>query len=478
MNTKVDLMNEIEFHEAVYLEIEKWEKGENLSEGAIKVTSEIIGEIESEDDKNKALKLTEKILTALKFKKRNLEDDKLYLSEIIALEKPRFGDNNLILSPVGSGKTHFSDSLIKDGDDILFLVSTTSLKNSLVSPLNKEREKEGDRTYTTKNRRIYGKGTHKKLIMTYAEFGDRIKFDTSFAERFTLIICDEIHSLPLYYSYRDSGSLLVAMLYLFKRHEGQPKYYFTATVEHIDKLKEVSGTLMDNVEIFDFIDHPKIKRYVPLSKYEVTGIEEVRIHLRARRESFEYFGYKAFIFCRTIDSQLRMKKICEEEGFSAEAFWSINNTEKPMSEIQTMEAQNMIETGIIQDKYDVVIINSAMQEGWNLIDERIKLAVMNTTDTTEYTQALGRIRDDIDVLIYRVEKKEILLDISDDYIDKPLTSSDKDDLCMKIGLMNKNGRIYKWRTIRKLLLKQGFIVEDDVIKVDNKRVRVSIINKP
>ena len=60
------------------------------------------------------------------------------------------------------------------------------------------------------------------------------------------------------------------------------------------------------------------------------------------------------------------------------------------------------------DKYDIIIINSAMQEGWNLYDERVKLAIMNTTNETEYAQSLGRLRRDLDVLVYKVDKDEMI----------------------------------------------------------------------
>jgi len=74
-------------------------------------------------------------------------------------EKPKFDSNNLILAPVGSGKTYLIKSLMKEGPKkILMLVSNTALKNSISPDDNEIKIKRGDRTYTTQNRVIYGEG--------------------------------------------------------------------------------------------------------------------------------------------------------------------------------------------------------------------------------------------------------------------------------------------------------------------------------
>lgn len=231
--------------------------------------------------------------------------------------------------------------------------------------------------YSTKNKKVYGDKSYKILVMTYAEFGENIKYSLSFQEQFDKIFCDEIHSLPLYQSYNDSSSLLLAIHYLFSKNESQKKFYFTATTEQLDILKNKSKDLFKHISYFDYLSHPDIKRYMPLSSYKIDGIEQVRPHLKARKESFEYFGYKMFAFCKTIEGQKRLKKICEEEGFSAQAYWSVNNEENQMSDEQIKEMEQMILDGKLPDKYDVVIINSALQEGWDLKDERVKLAIIH-----------------------------------------------------------------------------------------------------
>lgn len=471
---KKELMNKIERYEKVYLDLVQTENVKNLSSS----TLNLLGEIEDEEQREKMLQVLDDLISVAKTQKK-ADDGKLYLSEIVEKEKPDFGLNNLILSPVGSGKTYFSKKLIGENETVLYLVSTTSLKDSLVPEDDQARKLLGNRMYTSQIKGpVYGEGTYKIHVMTYAELGKRIEYVDTFAKKFDKIFCDEIHSLPLYRSYNSSDTLLVVIRYLFSKHDNQYKFYFTATDEHIKALMEESKELFEETKVFNYLEHPNIKRYMPLSKYKITGIEQVRSHLRARSESFRYFGYKIFAFCKTIESQKRLKKICEEEGFTAEIYWSMNNEEKKMSDRQIEEMNQILTTGKLPNEYDVVIINSAYQEGWNLVDERVKLAIMNTTNETEHIQALGRIRKDIDILIYRVNpdaQPDHYLDFPKNLIGEPLTKAHKDKLCERFGLYNNRNDLAKWPTIKKVLENQGFIIKDTTKSIDGKRTRVSIV---
>lgn len=477
MVEKLSLMKEIDNYESAIIELEKW----NLKDELSPFTSDLILKIEitSEESKRVFIKTIEKVIERLKSTKLK-EDEKLYLSEIIEKENPEFKSNNLILSPTGSGKTSFIKKKAKEYPEskCLLLVSTTSLKRKFVPQDEKKREELSNRMYSTKQKKIYGNSKENILVMTYAEFGENMRFSNKFAKQFSVIFCDEIHSLISYQSYNDSTNLFLAMRYLFSKNENQIIYHFTATCEHIENLRTLSEEIMEDVEVFNYLSHPDIKRYMPLSSYKIHGIEQVRSHLKARKESFKYFGYKMFAFCKTIEGQKRLKKICEEEGFSAQAYWSVNNEEKVMTEEQTQEMEQMIETGKLPDKYDVVIINSALQEGWDLKDERVKLAIINTTNETEYVQSLGRIRNDLDILIYKVsldEPADFFINFPTKLLYKPIDSQLKKELAKEFDFRDKQGRNLGWPSVEKALENQGFILSNKIVNIEGKRKRVTIV---
>lgn len=474
LKQKHNLMLEIEQHERALIELSKWSIGQDLSESTRKLT----GEISSEKQKNELMRTFEYVCSLAK-EEKNGNGDKLYLSEIVEMEKPKFNSNNLILAPTGSGKSHFMKSLINT-EEVLLLVSTSSLKDSLVPETIEERKKLASRMYTTSRKDLYGDMNYNILVMTYKQFGDKIKYTDDFANKYSQIFCDEIHSLFSYYAIDSEASLLGAMKYLFAVKENQSKYYFTATDEHLENFKKTSESLFNNLNVLNYLDHPKIIKHLTLSSYEITGLEQVRPHLVARKESFKYFNYKVFAFCKTIKSQLYLQEIMEKEGFNPLVLWSINNEDTPLSEEQIRQRAYILRTGLIPDDYDSLIINASMQEGWDLLDPKVKLVVMNTTNKTEFVQALGRVRGDVDVLVYRVDSLErnYYIKLPEEMIDVPLTTSMKTDFCNDLNIKNEYGRQLKWTTIKKELENQGYVIEDKIIVIEGKRTRVSYIRLP
>ena len=476
---KVDRMEKIEELEKIIIALEEWEEGEQLDPEI----EYIVGEVKDSNHRYEKIKFYKENISVIK---SDIPDDnKLYLSEIIKKEKPQFSTNNLILAPVGSGKTTLiHDVLIKNKPGkVLMLVSNTALKNSISPNDNEIKKKKGDRTYTTQNKKVYGEKEYEVHVMSYAEFGKRVRRNNDFIEDISQIFCDEIHSLPNYQQFTDSTNLSHAIKVLFTKYKDKEIFYFTATDEYlIDLDKREPGTLRE-ITTFDYRNHPDIKQYVPLSEYKFKHIEQIRPHLKARLRTFNYFGYKCLAFSKTIVSQKIIEKIATEEGFSPLVLWSINNKDQElqMTDEQLQAREHLLAYGEIPKPYNFLIINSAMQEGWDLYDPKVKLAIMNTTSETEKIQALGRLRKDIDILVYKVNKVEtpdIDVIIPNKYMDIPLTTKMKNKMCEELGIFDSNARLSKWTTIKKLISNNhsGYEVRDHMITIDGKRTRVSTIS--
>lgn len=414
---------------------------------------------------------------------------KLYLSEIIELEKPEFGSNNLILAPVGSGKSHLiENNLIPKGYNkkILYLTSNTALKDSLCPDDNEVRRmlsEKGESVcfYTSENKSKYGEKPYSVHVMTYAEFGGRITPPhQTFTDDVELIFCDEIHSLPKYFNYDKNYRLALALHWLLLEHKDKQIFYFTATKDSIENLERTTPGFFNMVKTFDYLDHPKIRKYIANSTYYINHISQLRPHLKAKLEAFNYHGYKGLAFTSKISEQKKIEEIAKEEGFVPISLWSINNEEKSMSEEQLKVRAFILNTGLIPEPYNLLIINGAMQEGWNLYDDKVTLAILDTVDLTEQIQALGRIRNDIDFVIKKTKENkidEIEIKLKESYLNKSLTSEDKNDLCDELFILNKNGRLMKWPTIKEYILKSGYNVEDKIEVINDKRTRVSIITE-
>lgn len=412
--------------------------------------------------------------------------NKKYLGEIIELEKPEFSSNNLILAPVGSGKTHLIENVLIPKDfnkKILYLTSNSALKDSLCPDNNTIRKALADKGesvcfYTTANKNRYGDRPYNVHVMTYAEFGERVMPPhEKFTEDVGLIFCDEIHSLPTYFSYDKGYRLGIALNWLLRIHENKQIFYFTATKENIDKLEKQTPGYFDVVKTFNYLEHPDIRKYIANSTYMINHIEQLRPHLRAKIESFNYKHYKALAFTKLITEQEKIKQMAIEEGFKPLVLWSINNSLK-MDEEQLKARQFILNTGNIPEPYNLLIINGAMQEGWNLYDDKIILAILDTVDITEQIQALGRIRNDIDLVIKKTNDKNMYkynIELPKSYININLTSGDKKTLCEELYLLDDQGRLKMWPTIRSYIEGSGYIVEDKQVAINGKNTRISMI---
>ena len=121
----------------------------------------------------------------------------LYVGQMLERDGVEYGSNNLIIAPPGSGKTYFILNTLKKkyAGKKLMLVSTTSLKDSYGNEVG---------TFTTQDlRRKHLNVTDDDVcIMTYAEFGSKVlwkKWRENFIKDYSVIFCDEIHSLLDYY---------------------------------------------------------------------------------------------------------------------------------------------------------------------------------------------------------------------------------------------------------------------------------------
>ena len=422
--------------------------------------------------------------------KRKEKYHKKYLSEIIKEEKPKFANNNLILAPVGSGKSHLIENmLIPDDYDkkVIYLTSNTALKDSVCPNDNETRDVLADKGvslgfFTSGNKKKIGNVPYSVHVMTYSEFGERIHHpNEKIIEDVEIIFCDEIHSLPKYFEYDNSYKLGMALNWLLKKHQNIQIFYFTATEESIVNLEEKRPGYFDNITTFNYLNHPQIKKYVANSTHYITHIAQLREHLSAKKEAFDYYGYKSLAFTRLITEQKKIEEIAKEEGFEPIVLWSVNNDEFKMSEEQLNVRTTILNTGLIPEPYNLLIINGAMQEGWNLYDDKVTLAILDTVDITEQVQALGRIRKDIDLVIKRTNDESLIvkeIKVPKIYLNKQLTTSDKNDLCEELNIINDRGTHKRWVSIKGILKKTGYKIKDETIRADGKQFRVSTIIAP
>lgn len=457
------------------------EKVENLKERnsleGIIISLEKLHELD-----NETLKRLKKLKETLS--KINVMDDshKKYLAEIVIEEEPEFESNTMIISPVGSGKTTLIRDVLIDkenADSTLMLVSNRFLKESMYES-NLEMEEDSVKFKITSS-------INKKdsvHMMTYHEFGLRIRDNNKFMNDIKLVFCDEIHSLPEYREYnqgnnKNSFPLEHAMKYLFSKQEGKQIFYFTATDFTFNTLKARRPELVSDVKVIDYRNHPDIKKYMELSKSYITHIEQIRPFLKDRIESFNYFKSKGLAFARTIASIKRIEEILIEEGYNPLVLWSDANEDNKLTKKQIKARKELLKTGKIPDEYNFLVMNSALREGWDLKDPGVRLVIMNTTNETDVIQARGRVRKDVDLIVYRTTDeldKLNSIELSNKYIDVPLDVKEKDKMCDELNIKDKYGKVKRWRGVKSMLEESGYELNNSKLTIEGKRVNVTTIS--
>lgn len=409
-------------------------------------------------------------------KERPRREDLLYVGEILKNEGIKLEDKTLLLSTVGSGKTTLIKEIAKQHEGLkLLLVSTTTLK---------EHTSADDEIFTVKQqnarRRELGiTGSEDLIVMTYAELGERITFKRKETERYSVIFCDEIHSLFEYFTYKKSYKLYAVIHDLLTR--GNKTLFFTATDDKIKEAlrsdKNLNELFQSTVKTIDLSGRDNIMQH--FNAYEEAFSEEENIlEILDNLKDADKMGAKIFIYEPRITKMLPGSPLItklEEKGFNPLCLWSVHNTDYKMDEDQLSAREELIKTGFLPKGYNALVINAANREGWNLY-EKIFMAIINTTDKTDLVQARGRIRSDIGTLYYRSSEKptietRILKRIKatgalTKLIGLHLSKEDKKKFAEDLNVKNDSGRAVGFTTIKKALEQDGYTLKN--IKNDGK----------
>ena len=209
-----------------------------------------------------------------------------YLGEIIKEEGIEFGSNTLIVSPVGSGKTYYIlNDLTLQSKRVLYLCDNSNLKYQVKKDV-KEAAKEA------------GINIMDKLdIMSYKRFGIKVKNDTlnEFINSFDMIVCDEIHNLVDYQTFKDDADLLVARVKLFDKYENTKIVFFTATPYYLEQLEKDNKKIGANFSYYNFSEHPNIKRFIEKRLAYINHISQIQFQLDQYEQSFKYRNVKCLM---------------------------------------------------------------------------------------------------------------------------------------------------------------------------------------
>ncbi len=144
-----------------------------------------------------------------------------------------------------------------------------------------------------------------------------------------------------------------------------------------------------------------------------------------------------------------------------------------MTEEQLSARESVLKEFKIPEKYNLLIINSSSETSIK-IKSPVDYVIVNSTNEDTQVQVRGRVNGDLKRLYLRNDGTQPLV-VPDEYLNKELFTPDRNELCKIINLKNKSNRLYKWPTVKTLLLDSGYVITDgrqnnkyySIITIDN-----------
>lgn len=379
-----------------------------------------------------------------------------YLSEVMKNIELSKDENNLLLAPIGCGKTYYAIEVLMNNPDkkYLYLCDNNNLKDQMLRELP---------TYSSDKDSIIFENIQNILVMTYKEFGHKILYDVNedFASQFDLIIADEIHSCIEYSEFNQDRDLSSALFYLFRKHLGTPIIMMTATDYYLELMTRKYPQLK-NFNVIDLLKNKQIKRYIDKVKLYINNISQIKFYLQQSWEGFMFGGMKAGIYTRQIRDMQRIEKMCIDLGLVPICVWSRNNEKYPLNEEQIDFMDELLKTGKIKEPYNVFIFNKSSETGINITDENVDLCIVNSTNLTEQLQSRGRFRKDLNLIVVRTNKNALppmTITLDEKYLDKWILVDDIKQIPKDLSIKNVNGKDISLSTFTKILEESHYVVQ-------------------
>lgn len=194
-------------------------------------------------------------------------------------------------------------------------------------------------------------------------------------------------------------------------------------------------------------------------------------------------NYKGVAYTRTADDMKAMESVLVKAGYNPLVIYSIKRDYKMFNSEHLQLVDEVIRTKKIPKPYDFLIFNGSLLDRISLEDDDIELIILNTTDKKISYSVRKFVGKSVLKLIKKGKQHDCKplyqnIEVPAEYLDKPLTFKDKTSLYIRLNVIDQDGKVSKWPSIRKLLESLGYKINDRTIAIDGKRTRTTTITIP
>ena len=396
-----------------------------------------------------------------------------YLSEILDVDEIwNSTDYSFIIAGTGGGKTTFAKKLVNKARKALYLVDTNKLETAIKAEFREVTNVE---------------------VMTYKAFGMKFNtltdHDSEHLKEYDLIIGDEIHQLAKYYQrYENDVDYFYAMELLLRRDTGIQKVIMTATPYYFEMFtKKFKVNMVINYKEYPVYKNPELIQYEVIYTDYFHHYKQLENILKYNIGARNLATSKFLIYTPKITTMKYLYEVCKRVGLRPIMLWS-ENADEPLSHEQLLFQKHLlmgdpctgVGRGYYKDDINCLIINDSGESGINIYDD-VQYVIIDSNNPTTRAQIRGRIRHDIVMLSLQSNGSNHepvkSLEIDEKWLDIPLTTDMKKELVQELQLTGKYGRDMKWTGLKNMLKQSGYEVRDTQRRINDKRVKVSIITK-
>lgn len=388
--------------------------------------------------------------------KENLNEPRLYVSDVIDVNNIQQGKLNLVFAPCGSGKTFFIENILinyqkNHKQNMLYLAPTISLVDA-----QKHRGEEIEIPY--------GNGLCAKAwrypgitAMTYAAFGtmmngkknDGTYRDSECWNNHSIICADELSQGINQSNFKNNDPINVTRIALEELR--------TRIKNKTNTVITISATPRKLADKYFFDVHP-IAMYLNPDSYKEKTVKNY-YNLNNLLNSIDPHK-RGLIYAPHVTQMEDAIKTLEARGIHAECIFSKKSEGHTLTDRQHTIINTLIEEEKIPDDIQVLLINAAYETGLNIRPEKSHLdyIVVHSSDPNVQIQARGRYRGDLDVLYCR--SKTLTYEIPDEiivpYLDRWLDREERDELICKLDFKDERGHKMSWKKFCKVLDDNGY----------------------
>lgn len=333
---------------------------------------------------------------------------------------------------------------------MVYLIDTRNGNDQLVHKNPRTAFYSNEWMETVKNNVIwFGEAEYqnKIVVMTYAKFGVLADKYPDFGYDFELILCDEIHSLPKFRSFKSktggNNPHIAAQRRLEEIVNGSQVMVIalSATPRRADEqlLCEIRHITVDE----------DVRQLDTAQTIPYTNKFQLLEQLSPQEKGIVYIG--------RITGMIEFQKAAAAKGFRTICVWSENSTDHPMTAEQRAARQHILSQEELPPQYDMVILNASSETGIN-IHGQVDYIVVHNQEPETRIQIRGRYRHDLDRL-YLLDYNSI--QVPEEFMDCELSAEQREQLCQVVGIRDPKGRVYKWITVKKRLIEAGYSIVEN-----------------